>query len=99
MVQIFIIFAPLNQPIIDMKNKLFLFISCAMLFWGCHKVSETVLIGKINGDEIFLLGNNFVILKLSIYDKDLDKIGVCFSDKIGIQLSVDTAGVEPFTED
>jgi len=82
----------------NMKHKLFLFISCTLLFLGCHKVSETTLIGKINGDEIYLLGNNFVVLKLSIYDKDLDKIGVCFSDKIGVQLSVDTAGHALFYE-
>ncbi|MCL2290134.1 MAG: hypothetical protein FWC34_05430 [Bacteroidetes bacterium] len=64
-----------------MKHKLFLLISCVILFYCCHKITkEEEVVGRINDGEVYTLGHSYATLKLSIYSKDIDLIGVCFSE-------------------
>ncbi|MCL2289561.1 MAG: hypothetical protein FWC34_02490 [Bacteroidetes bacterium] len=65
----------------NIKHKLFLLISSTILFCCCHKITrDEEVVGRINDGEVYILGNSYATLKLFIYDKDIDKIGVCFSE-------------------
>jgi N-acetylneuraminic acid mutarotase len=73
-----------------MKHKLFLFLSCSILFCCCHKITKEEVVGRINDGEVYVLGNNYATLKLSIFSKDLDNIGVCYSENSSAPLYVDS---------
>ena len=94
----FFVFLPIINYKVFMKKHLFLLLCGFLLFLGCHKTITQDEAGRIKDGRVYVLGNNFVVLELSIYVKDLDNIGVCFSDNSSAPLFVDSVTTALFSD-